>query len=849
MDSKEIDKTSAEFIPGHSDVSLFSQQALQSVMGAIRASNELPAAGNDYDFYSSFGGFRELMNVEGRRVLQLMQDLLKHQNVKGNLSGGSQSVEVEDKFDVLVDANDQMLERVSSFLDEASGIKKQDSTLVVASVTQKQHINTSWNKKSSESPAQKATSYRLLAARFVQRPQLKFQDKVDNSPNTSFVPKIKHKPNALRSLEESLVPKIIDKTDEFGDQFEWLEYPHPYQYELDQFTPKEEQLLAKEPVPPKSLEDTPLTYVDTTPTLVEMINRLKEEKLIAVDLEHHSYRTYQGITCLMQISTGDHDYVIDTLTLRGDLYLLNEVFTDPGIVKVFHGADMDVEWLQRDLGVYVVNMFDTGQASRVLNLARYSLAYLLQQYCQVEADKQYQLADWRMRPLPDELIKYAREDTHYLLYIYERMKKELIERGNNLNNLLLSVIERSKHICQKTYQKPVFTQESHLELYRKSKKVFNSQQLSALRDLFAWRDGIARLEDESTGYVLPNHMLLQIAEVLPRESQGVIACCNPVPPLLKQYVNEIHQFILAARDRPMAKTEISKKELKPNVSQHPKYRAEHILRCCHDWSWQEKRQTKVGESRVLDPSLVSTKPSMFGDDAKSVIVVKKVPLISALAWDPKEEIFKGATKACHTAASIQKSFSSPFHRYLPADLVKMGDSFAVEEENQARSTECLLSSPRWRLMKNTPKRTAVQENTAVDTQVIQVEEQDITAPIIFQMPSKKRKHSDVDTSLDSSQLEGRKEKGKQKHKKDPKTPTTSEPIQPFDYSKTDYKIFEEKGGKSHKKHYDPNKHHSGKFKGGSKPSLNPRSGKKSMTYTHSNKGHKQGGSKLSWPKR
>ena len=65
--------------------------------------------------------------------------------------------------------------------------------------------------------------------------------------------------------------------------------------------------------------------------------------------------------------------------------------------QVFHGADKDIEWLQRDFGLYIVNMFDTGQAARVLNEARYSLAYLLHKYCQVEAQKQFQLADWRIR--------------------------------------------------------------------------------------------------------------------------------------------------------------------------------------------------------------------------------------------------------------------------------------------------------------------------------------------------------------------------------------------------------------------------------------------------------------------
>ena len=58
---------------------------------------------------------------------------------------------------------------------------------------------------------------------------------------------------------------------------------------------------------------------------------------------------------------------------------------------------MDIGWLQRDFGIYVVNMFDTGQAARVLNFDKYSLAYLLKKFCDVTANKQYQLADWRIR--------------------------------------------------------------------------------------------------------------------------------------------------------------------------------------------------------------------------------------------------------------------------------------------------------------------------------------------------------------------------------------------------------------------------------------------------------------------
>ena len=40
----------------------------------------------------------------------------------------------------------------------------------------------------------------------------------------------------------------------------------------------------------------------------------------------------------------------------------------------------------------------------------------------MQADKRYQLADWRIRPLPQEMLLYARMDTHYLLYMYDHLK-------------------------------------------------------------------------------------------------------------------------------------------------------------------------------------------------------------------------------------------------------------------------------------------------------------------------------------------------------------------------------------------------------------------------------------------
>lgn len=215
-------------------------------------------------------------------------------------------------------------------------------------------------------------------------------------------------------------------------------------------------------------------------------------------------------------------------------------------------------------------MFDTHQASKRLGFARLSLAFLLKHYCNIDADKTFQLADWRMRPLPAQLLKYAQQDTHYLLYIYDNMKNDLLSLANGQSTLVKGVYHDSKIICLKRFIKPVINENSHKDLYLKSKRSFDNQQLFALRDIFSWRDKMAREEDESYPYVLPNHMLLQICESLPREIQGILACCNPIPPLVRQNLNLLHQIILKAREQPVIKPIVNEKEVRPSANLNSK---------------------------------------------------------------------------------------------------------------------------------------------------------------------------------------------------------------------------------------------------------------------------------------
>lgn len=66
--------------------------------------------------------------------------------------------------------------------------------------------------------------------------------------------------------------------------------------ELELFQPSIE-LIAPDPEPPQfppPIEHTKLTYVDTEEHLEELFQHLLTVDELAVDLEHHSFRSYQG---------------------------------------------------------------------------------------------------------------------------------------------------------------------------------------------------------------------------------------------------------------------------------------------------------------------------------------------------------------------------------------------------------------------------------------------------------------------------------------------------------------------------------------------------------------------------
>lgn len=521
---------------------------MKLIMEATKAINALPS-GSSRDLYTTHPSFTKVMNCHNNDIINVIQNVIQRKGIKGNITKRDDK---EEKFEILQEFNDAIFETINYNLDEMQGIRKITPTINVQEVKAPPQYQLSTTIVTAKFDALSPQSAKLITAKNILRPQTLFKTPVDNSTLTPFIPRIKYKPNSLRPL--AILP-------EYDDDGTIINFLHPYELEIEKFEPTNEMLMQKEPKVPEDITNFPYNYIDTEDQLNEMVEELRNVKEIAVDLEHHSYRTFLGITCLMQISSRTKDYIIDTIALRDELHTLNDIFTNPSIVKVFHGSDCDVEWLQRDLSLYVVNMFDTHQAAKRLGMARLSLAFLLKHYCNIDADKSFQLADWRMRPLPENLLKYAQQDTHYLLYIFDLIVNDLLKASNEQTTLVKGVFKDSKILCMKRYVKPIINENSYKDMYLKSKRSFNNQQIYALRELFLWRDKIAREEDESYPYILPNHMLLQIADSLPREMQGILACCNPIPPMIRQNLNHLHLIILKAREQPIIKPIINPGEV------------------------------------------------------------------------------------------------------------------------------------------------------------------------------------------------------------------------------------------------------------------------------------------------
>ena len=154
------------------------------------------------------------------------------------------------------------------------------------------------------------------------------------------------------------------------------------------------------------------------------------------------------------------------------------------------------------------------------------------------------------------MFNYARSDTHFLLYIYDNLRNELLDRSNTFQeggDLIKIVIDRSKEEALQRYERPFYDIKrgsgpmGWYNMLSRTPALFNREQFAVFRAIHQWRDQVAREEDESVHVIMPKHVLYNIAREMPVDMPSLLGASHPISRSFKSRKSDILAIIKRAR--------------------------------------------------------------------------------------------------------------------------------------------------------------------------------------------------------------------------------------------------------------------------------------------------------------
>lgn len=154
------------------------------------------------------------------------------------------------------------------------------------------------------------------------------------------------------------------------------------------------------------------------------------------------------------------------------------------------------------------------------------------------------------------MFNYARSDTHFLLFIYDHLRNELLEKSDFSSpegDLIAQVLEKSKKEALQRYERPFYDEQGgqgpggwYSMLYR-TPALFNAEQFAVFRAVHQWRDQIARTEDEGLALMMPKHVLYNIARNMPLDMPSLLGCSHPISPTVRSRSGDLLKVIKEAK--------------------------------------------------------------------------------------------------------------------------------------------------------------------------------------------------------------------------------------------------------------------------------------------------------------
>jgi ribonuclease D len=260
--------------------------------------------------------------------------------------------------------------------------------------------------------------------------------------------------------------------------------------------------------------------VDTASKLAAFLPALHAATWVAVDTEADSLHAYPEKVCLIQISTAAGDELLDPLA---GLNLEEFLRAMSSHELIMHGADYDLRLLCRHHKFVPRAIFDTMLAARLLGLRQFGLSHLVEAFLGVKLEKGPQKANWALRPLTERMAHYARNDTHYLKPLSDRLKADLDAKGR---------LEWHHETCVQLIAdatKPRLP--DHESVWRvKGSHVLGRPALAVLRELWHWREAEATASNKPPFFVLSHDAMVEIS--------AAAVAGNPIKALLPRHLSE-----------------------------------------------------------------------------------------------------------------------------------------------------------------------------------------------------------------------------------------------------------------------------------------------------------------------
>jgi ribonuclease D len=342
------------------------------------------------------------------------------------------------------------------------------------------------------------------------------------------------------------------------------------------------------------MDNTPLVIVETEEALAAAIEQMRGEPVLGVDTEADSMHHYTEKVCLIQISDRERDYIVDPLA-GFSLEPLNELMCDPKVIKVFHGADYDVVSLKRDFGFEIRGIFDTMIAAQMIDRPKVGLADIVGGLFGYGMDKKYQTCDWSLRPLSADQLDYARGDTHFLLAVREYF----LTRLKRLERLEIAE-EEFALVEDRVWTQKLDKTTAFLRVKRASK--LDDDGKRTLRCLWEMRDGHAARLDRPPYKVVPDQVLIKLAETRPQDRDGLMRIIRAKSSMARRFGDDLLKALLAANDdeRPIPKA--PSKERVGTPARYGSRETERLLAQLKDWRKRVLKRDKIPMVLVMSNS-------------------------------------------------------------------------------------------------------------------------------------------------------------------------------------------------------------------------------------------------------